>query len=125
MLLEHALALHVHNIVPLKGVWIDPNQETYEGRVLEIVRDEEQAAYRVTMEGFWGGNPVTVTQPIDSNHPQAAPVAKPTQAQFGSLIVKVDHFRNDPLEWLAQHDIDIQALNAQAANFVCSSEEVS
>lgn len=109
MLLEHALVLHREKIVPLKGVWIDVNRKTHEGRVLTITRDEGDT-YHIVLEGLWGSRPVTVTQ---ARNDSRAKTDGPFDVQFGSLILKVDHFRSDPIEWLAQHGFNISELNAR------------
>lgn len=105
MLLEHALLLHEKKVVGLKGVWVDPNKDVHEGRILEITRS--QGRFRLAIEGLWGSKPITVEQPSQQSgktQPHLVQQQNGTlvDAQFGTLMIKIDHFRDDPHEWLAQ-----------------------
>lgn len=107
MLLEQAWLLHESKIVGIKGIWVDPNKQVHEGRLLEINRDN--TSYRLVIEGLWGTKPVTVSQPkrhgaiVQTPSPHAISAM---DAQFGSLMLKVDHFRDDPQEWLSIAGLD-------------------
>lgn len=108
MLLEHALLLFENQIVDLKGVWTDPNREIHEGRVLSLSKAED-GHFKVALEGLWGGRPVAVPQSAILPGPAQPDSAHASDVQFGTLLLKVDHFVDDPLEWLAQSNIDIGA----------------
>lgn len=106
MLLEHALVLHKENIVPIKGVWIDPNKNVHEGRVLDIDCQEE-GIYRLVIDGMWGNAPVSISQAAPTQVVHGTGEIEALSVQFGALLLKVDHFRDDPMEWLAEHGMDI------------------
>lgn len=60
---------------------------------------------------------VSAQHPPLGEHPEVIAQDSHSDVQFGSLILKVDHFLDEPLEWLAQSGIDIQEVNDRAARF--------
>lgn len=124
MLIEHALVIHEHQLVPLKGVWIDMNGRPYEARVMHLARTNE--GYEIALDGLWGGAIVPIPRVPhfeDARHLDGQTFDDGV-IHYGSLSVVVDHFRNDPLEWLEDAKVDIEALLARSLNHQ-HSERVS
>lgn len=105
MLLEYALLLHRAGVVPIKGVWVDPNQEVHEGRLLNIER-ASRGVYSLTIDGMWGNSPVSVSQdaPTSVVH-RSGPPSSEIEVQFGSLLLQIDHHRDNPIEWLSEYGL--------------------
>lgn len=114
MLLEHALMLHNENIVAIKGVWVDPNKVTHEGRVLNI-DCVETGIYSIVVDGMWGNSPVTVSQEAPTQVTTNADDEAAMSVQFGGLLLKVDHYRNNPMEWLAEHGMPLSSPQQESA----------
>lgn len=113
MLLEYALILFQQEIVPLKGVWFDPNKEMHEGRVIGLHRNDD-SSFTIILDGLWGSQPVTITQDLEQEQASLWLQGLPSEVQYGSLVLKVDHFRTDPLEWLTKNNIDMQKVHKLA-----------
>lgn len=114
MLIEQAVTIFERKLVPLRGIWVDPMGVEHAAKVTHLGRRE--SGYEIALENLWGGSIVPIPQVthfIDADRLDAQHFGD-GEIHYGSLRVEVDHFRQDPLEWLADAGIDIKELNSRA-----------